>query len=252
MGSVSVDLQAFAWPCIRYGHHRVWIAPEAYHTRRERQGGADQEGWLGGIRACLERDEVNALYWGLEGGWAEGRLKGIDSQGQDLNINMTDLGIEARLGITLAARLRLNMSITPFVGIGYYQGVMRFVPPSRLTIRLCDYYKFATVGIMTKVWCDERLSVGLNIKVRQMYNGKERSSRDPDYPDETVLMKDELSWCFEMPISSQYCYEGWPINLGVTPFYEERHYGGREGYPMDFVDTKYFIYGVRFILGTIF
>ncbi len=252
MSLIGSDLQAMSWPCFRLGEHRLWIAPEVYNTKRLRQGGTHQQGWLGGIRACLERNEINALYWGVEGGWAKGPLEGRSFSGGIIRLNMTDADVEGRLGFTLGSYGCVNISLTPFVGVGCYKGEMRFIPPTPLTLRFCDTYTFASAGLLARVWCDEGFSMGINVKARQMYNGKERITDDPDLPDVILMMKDELCWLFELPLSWRFCYEGWPAEVGIMPFYENRHYGGREGFPMDFVDTQYFVYGLRFTLGTSF
>lgn len=242
-------VNAWDWDWLRVGCHTLWAGPEVYHAKRLRQGGSQQKGWLYGLRICCEREELNSLYWGIEGAWAEGRLNGDTPSGAELRSNMTDTEVEARLGFTMAGHCLTCFSIRPFIGIGYYQGVNRFLPPTPLPIRSADSWGFGTAGVATQFWCNDTWRVGLNVKARQMWNAKNRVSGDPGVPNIVTLIKDELNWVVEIPLEWYPWIYGRCCQVAATPFYQYRHLGGRESYPKDFFETKWWIYGGRLTFG---
>ncbi len=248
----SAKLDAWSLPEFSLGRHRVWIAPQAYHMERLRKGGTYQSGWLGGIRGCIERDVVNGFYWGVEGAWAQGPLSGHTSSGRKIKSDMTEAEVEGRIGVTLGGGSQYFATITPFVGGGYYEGANSYVSPSPLTIKATTAYEFFTAGFLSKVWYEDLFSVGFNFKVRQMNEAKEKISHDPDRSNSTMLIGDRQGWIAELPLTTELFWNGDPFELGLVPFYEKRHYGGQENHPTDFYSTKYYIYGLRLLLGAYF
>lgn len=247
--TVTPEGQALCIPHICLGRHVAWIGPEFYHAKRVREHRSRQDGWLYGLRLCLERDELDAFYWGVEGAWDQGVMRGKTIRGAPTKSLMTDEDIEGRFGYTFSGCWGLYYYIRPFIGIGYFHNENRFVHPTLLQVRTTEAYPFGTLGIMTRFWTSECYSIGLNVKVRQMYEGKFRVAKDPDFEPIQTGIADEDQWIVEIPLNwyPYFCERCYQISL--TPFYQYRHLGGKEGFPVDFIDTKYWIYGARLTIG---
>ncbi|MDP1835760.1 MAG: hypothetical protein Q8K75_07515 [Chlamydiales bacterium] len=236
------------WPV---GQHTASVGPQIYQLKRVREGGTHQKGIMYGVRGVCERTEPNSLYWGVEGNWAKGTLEGTTGTGRALKSNMTESIAEGRLGWTFEGQLWTYFSFTPFAGIGYYEGENRFVPPTALTIRFTDTFAYFTAGFQSAFWVNDLFSVGLNIRAQDMYEGNDRISDDPDNPAFSTRIEDERHWVIETPLNCYPTFCGRCVEISLTPFYQYRHFGGREGI-FDFLDTKFYILGARLTIGTAF
>ena len=88
----------------------------------------------------------------------------------------------------------------------------------------------------------------IDVKMKFMLNGKTKVSNDPVMGDATLLMNNQVLARISVPlIFSPPCVR-MGLEFVVDPFYEFRHYGGREGFPFDYIDTKYNLYGANFAL----
>lgn len=242
-GMVNVS-EAF-WPV---AEQNISIAPQIYQIKRVREGGTKQKGPLYGARALLEHQLPYTPYWAIEGSWAEGTLRGVSAAGLPLKSHMMESIAEARLGWTFGSRL----TFTPFLGLGYYEGENRFIAPSAIHVQFTDTFFYSTAGFQTRYWMNMQCSLGANVRVQQMHRGKNRTSNDPGSPSRSIHMQNKIHWIFELPLETYSCLYGRVVEMGVTPFYQMRHFGGREGIDYDFLDTKYYVLGVRLTIGTQF
>lgn len=235
------------------GQHTASLGPQIYQLRRVREGGSKQKGILYGLRGCIERTEPNAFYWGAEVDWAKGELKGTTASGNPLRSNMTETWVEGRAGWTFEGEWLSYFSITPFIGVGYYEAVNHFRPPTVTSVRFTDSFGFYSYGFQSKFWTNDMFSIGFNLKAQNMYEGKDVVSNDPDNPSIAMRIEDQRHWVVEFPLN---CYPdpdvfGQAVEVSLTPFYQYRHFGGREGI-FDFIDTKFYVLGARLTLGTSF
>lgn len=81
-----------------------------------------------------------------------------------------------------------------------------------------------------------------------MYNAKCAVTGDPDVDDFNLLIEDDWNYRIELPMIYRFCPCFGGFEAQVTPFYEFRHYGGRENFPFDFIDTKLMIWGFNLLL----
>jgi hypothetical protein len=230
--------------------HFFFVGPEAYYSHRVKEGGTRQSGALVGARASYDRVKRMGFYWGLEGAYATGKIRGHTGRGAHIVSELTDAEVEGRIGYTLQMCNSWKPSITPFVGLGYFEQTNRFKSPSPVRLHFRDSFKYSTIGFLSsfQLFCD--LSVGANFKVKYPTDSRSRVSHDPEHPHSTLLANDERQYELAIPLIYQYCWKD-EIELFVSlvPFFQYRHFGGYENYPYDYIDTKYYNVGSRLLIG---
>lgn len=240
----SIGLEAFQ--LFPSGPHRFYVGPEIYHSRRTRSGGTKQTGVLYGIRGGYDRLSSNAvIYVGLDGYWATGGLNGQKSNGDELKSNVKEWEVEGRLGLTFKKHLIHCYAITPFLGSGYMKSINEYVDPTDPEIKFTDRYNYISTGFLFHTSLSECLNVGFSFKKKFMISGKSKVTDDPIYDTVRLLMDSETQYEMEAPITY---YTSWccgHLSGKFVPFYRFRHYGGRENFPFNFIDTKFRIYGGR-------
>lgn len=210
---------------------------------RWRDGGTEQTGTLAGGRIGYDYIEPGRWYFGADFLYATGPLEGHSGSGKKLHSNITDWNVEGRFGLTLPPPfLREDVFFTPFVGYGYFHEENSFHSPSPISFTFTDTFSYVAAGFLSGANLHPLLSMGVNFKVRFMLNAQSEVSDDPVYDHVTLQVEDELQVRIEVPFS--YCYSCC-FDIALVPFYEFRHFGGREGYPFDFLDTKYNLFGAR-------
>jgi hypothetical protein len=221
---------------------------ESYSFIRNREGGTHQAGWINGARITLDRLKGCSWYLGADYLYASGRLNGETATGRLLKSQLTDQIVELRLGFTLQQKLPGSPFFTPFGGWGYFKEVNHFYPPSPLPCTFTDTFNYVAAGFLSGINFTPLLSMGINFKLRFMQNAKSKVSDDPLYDDVTLMMNDEMHVRLDIPFI--YTPSNFWFSLGflLAPFFEYRHFGGREGYPFNFKDTKFYLYGARFAL----
>jgi hypothetical protein len=223
----------------------LWVGPELYYIERFREGGANQKGLMVGLRTGYDHIKRYRLYWGGDFLYAEGRLTGRNSSKRSLKSTLTDYNYEARFGYTLQCGYWRMPYFTPYIGGGYFQETNKFHHPSPLTIQYRDSFKYATVGFFSGLELNPKLTFGINAKVKMMVDGKSKISDDPEKDDTTILMQDELQYRVEAPLHFYNCWKSQRFQTSFIPFYEFRHFGGRENYPFDFIDTEFHLWGLQ-------
>lgn len=234
--------------CHANSPYLITFGPETYVFIREREGGTHQNGRIDGLRITFDRIKSYGWYIGAEYFYAGGELKGKTGRGSPLRSNLTDQIYEIRLGITFENSLKRGYFFTPFGGWGYFEEKNAFYIPSPLPCTFTDTFNYIAAGFLSGVNFNSLLSMGINFKVKFMQNGKSKVSEDPLMDDVTLLMKNELQLRLDVPFACHPCKTLLGTGFLLSPFFEYRHFGGREGFPFNFADTKFYLYGARFAL----
>lgn len=223
--------------------HQVYIESEFYQVHRQKAGGSKQNGWLYGGRIGYDRIKRCRIYWGLEGLYATGTLKGKNPARQKLKSKLTDENIEGRLGYTIQLKRTWFPTLVPFIGYGYFRETNDFKHPSPLPIKIRTKFDYFTVGFISQIYPHPLWVVGANFKARFLFNSKCKISDDPYFSDATQNFEHKVQYRAEVPIT--YRLNKWcdRLALSVIPFYEFRHYGEQANFPFDFKETKLNIYG---------
>ncbi len=221
------------------------VGAEIYKMRRWRPHGTVQSGRMDGVRVELERFKGNSWYVGFDGLLATGKLNGHNSSGMPLHSTITDYIYEGRIGYTLQNCTPRYPFFTIFGGYGHFHEINDFHIPSPLTYTFHDTFNYVTVGFLSGVNFTPLLSMGVNFKGRFMLNGKSVVSDDPLFDHVSLVMNNETHYRLEIPFTYLLCNSSNQLDIILVPFYEFRHFGGREGFPFDYIDTKFSLLGAR-------
>ena len=244
--SVSTD----AWDLLEItGPHELTLGPQVYSLKRERQGGTFQKGFLYGGYLNYQRLRWNGFYAEGNVSYASGDLKGKTASGASLKSTLNEFLSEGTLGWTFGLTLGKPISITPYAGYGTFRSTNEFRHPSPLLCRFEDTFQFPIIGIYGLVYWTPCLSFGVNFKARWMEGAKEKVSGDEEMGTLEMMIGDNWLYELQLPITYQFNWNGYCLNANLIPFWDRRDFGGREGYPMDFIQTRYTIYGLRLLLG---
>lgn len=228
--------------------YQFYVGEESSYMWRTRDGGTKQSGRLDGVRVGADRIKPYGVYIGGDFIYASGKLKGETGRGAPQSSIITDEIAEGRIGFTFQNPSHHCPFFTPFMGWGYFKEINDFRPPSPLPITFTDTFNFCVVGFLSGVNLTPLLSMGVNFKVRFMQNAQSVVSDDPLYDDVTLLIDEETLYRLEVPLAFTPGNSFLGIGGALVPFYEFRHFGGREGYPFNFRDTKFNLVGLRFAL----
>lgn len=236
--------------CSFRGPHYFSIGPEIYFMQRIKKGGSSQDGVLYGGYASYERIRRSALYWGVDGRYAYGLLKGYNADEECLKSYKMDSQVEGRFGYTFKKGPRRCLWLTPFFGAGYFNGTNRFVEPSPIVYKMRVKFPYILIGFLSKVDVNACFSAGLNFKAKYSVGarGKITGDSDPDVDNAKFYIEDKFMYEVELPFTYSGCCRGKNLGISVVPFYNFRHYGGHENYPFNFIDTKFHLYGARLLL----
>lgn len=226
----------------------ISVGPEVYHLKRVRAGGTQQRGWINGVRICFDRAQRCGWYLGGDFLYGSGQIKGHTLTGRPVVSELSDQIYEIRLGYTLQQQVNGSPFFIPFTGWGHFKEINDFFIPSPLPCTFTDTFSYVTVGFLSGVNFNSLLSIGVNLKLKFMQNGRSKVTNDPLFENVTLLMKDQINVRLDLPFALQPCNTFLEMGFLLTPFFEYRHFGGREGYPFNFRDTKFYLYGVRFAL----
>jgi hypothetical protein len=229
----------------------AYIGPEIYYVQRTKEGGAKQSGTLYGVRLGYDHIRRYKLYWGIDALWAQGALDG-KMEDDHIKSTLTDINIEARLGYTFQSKSWRCASVTPYMGLGYFWENNCFRHPSPLPIHFQNRFTYIPLGFLSQIFVTPNWSIGVNVKVRFLFDSEMHASHDPEHDDSTQIYKEYLQYRIELPINYVFCWKSHSLAAGLVPFYEYRHYGYQANYPFDFLDTKLRLYGVTLKLFYLF
>lgn len=224
------------------------IGPEIYHMNRLRDGGTQQSGMMDGIRVTAERKKFCSWYLGADYFYATGTLKGETGFGIPLHSQITDHIYEIRFGYNLYRKECEEAFFIPFGGWGKFKETNDFFRPSPLPCTFTDHFSYYTIGFLSGMKFNQLFGMGLNFKAKFMQNGQSEVSGDPNREDFTLIMQDELFLRVEVPFTLTPCNTWLDMFFTLSPFYEFRHFGGRDAFPFSFKDTKFHLYGANLSL----
>jgi len=238
--AMPLMLPAVQW--VKSFSSACFMGPEVYEMRRVKEGGSKQNGILYGMRFGCDRVRRLSVYWGCECLWAQGSLTG--RVGKDkLKSILTDMNVEVRLGYTLQSKCWRCLSFTPYAGIGYFLEKNDYRSPSPLPIHFKNDFYYVPVGFLSEVFITPRWSVGMNVKVRILLEGRQKVSHDPEHDAWTQHYEEKLQYRVEWPLSYFMNWKCYTMGFSLVPFIEYRHYGRRANFPFDFFDTQLNLYG---------
>ncbi len=223
--------------------HQAWVAPQALYVKRTREGGAWQTGAMGGVELGYERLYRNAPYWGIDGYTTYGCLTGRDGADNQIKSHLIDNFVEGRVGYTLRCRSLWKLTFTPTIGYGYFHQTNHFVDPSPIDVKIRNTFHFSSVGFIASIEPNQCWQLSTRFKAHWLVEGKSTILDDPEEGDVVLPMQDEWQFVAEFPISYRKNWGKHCFNFRFTPFYRHRHYGGQPGFPFDFMDTKYNLWG---------
>lgn len=228
-----------------------YIGPEIYYMKRLKEGGAKQGGTLYGVRIGYDYVQRSKFYWGADALWATGTLEGR-IRDEHLKSNFTDINPEVRLGFTFQSKCWRCASFTPYVGLGYFWETNDYQHPSPLKIHFKNQFSYVPIGFLSQIFITNTLSIGLNFKVRIIFEGEQHVTHDPKHENMTQHYQEKLQYRIELPATYFFCWTSHPLAVSLIPFYEYRHYGHRANFPFDFLDTKLNLYGATLKLHYLF
>ncbi|MCH9610413.1 MAG: hypothetical protein S4CHLAM81_12840 [Chlamydiales bacterium] len=224
------------------------VGPEVYYLRRQRAGGTKQTARMDGIFVDYDRLHRYSWYFGGSYSYAQGRLKGHSGSQSDILSTLTDKLWELRFGYNFQRRGESGYFVAPYGGYGRFDEVNDFHPPTPLLFKFHNSFNFVSVGFLSGVNLSPLFSMWINFKMKFMLNGETKVTDDPVMGDSTLLMNNEVLARIEVPLIFSPPSVRMGLEFVMEPFYEFRHYGGREGFPFDYIDTKYNLYGANFAL----
>lgn len=237
-------LRGFSMPCYQWQ-----IGPECYYLHRIREGGSQQKGMIYGVNVQAERIKGKSWYAGLDYLYAKGDLQGKSRSNLSICSQLKDSIIEARLGYCLEGQFHRPCYFIPFGGYGYFHETNQFHSPSPVPFLFTDTFYYCVAGFLSSINFSALVSIGLNFKVYFMLNGKSQISKDPLFKDISLDMENEIQYRLEVPCFYHLCsFFKQLLSIGLIPFYEFRHFGGREDFPFNFIDTKFHLYGLKCFL----
>jgi hypothetical protein len=224
--------------------NKISVGPEIYYLERKKEGGSKQHGMMYGVRGSYDRLKRYKWYIGGEALYAEGRLRG-HTKSAKLKSTMVQESAEGRFGYTFQAKNSWKPSFTPYIGYGYYRESNHFHSPSPLKVKLINDYSYFGYGFLSSAAVCLNITVGFNAKFRSMYDARCHVKKDSEAENKKMLIKDKLQYRLELPLYYDFCFCNLNAEIGLVPFFESQHYGGRENYPNDFFDTKLWLYGAN-------
>lgn len=234
------------------GPYQVYTGPEVYHVTRIRGKGVEQRGLLVGEHSGFEHIVPHTVYLGLDGYYATGTLRGHNSINLDMDSTLREAEVEGRAGFTVHTRYCPFLLLAPYLGYGHFYSKNHILPPYPLPVTLHDDFSYLSAGFKTRIILSQGFTIGIDFKIKVPFQTNSKVTGYPDQPDTILHMGEEEQYEAELPIQFDFCWGGWPLGLELVPFYRYRHFGGREDFPFNFVETRFHILGVRATLSANF
>jgi len=228
--------------------HIFSAGAEACHMTRLRAGGAHQSGYLNGVRMSYDHLADSWLYFGGDYFTGQAHMEGKSASQTPIVSVLKDVIAEGRVGYIKHTKTPPKAFFALFSGYGLFHEVNAFCDPSPLTVTFTDTFSYLPVGLLSGMELFSMFTIGLNIKAMFMINGMSDVTDDPIGGGGTLLMNNEWNSRFELPITFSPPQTFLHLFFGFVPFAEFRHFGGREGFPFDFLDTKFQLIGGRLSL----
>lgn len=228
------------------------VGPEIFFYHRERASGTFQQGRMDAVRLRVERFCPSGIYLGADYFRARGEVNGKNSRKQSIFSYIHDETYEGRIGFCFYPSCTRGLWFVPFIGIGHFIEVNDAFPPTSLCICTTDKFYYLLAGFHSWFYSSPCFSLGLRFETMWMQAATSKISEDPLFEDVTLSIQNVPYVRLELPFrytpSKRVSYFSWQF----APFYEYRHFGAREGYPFDYIDTKFHLVGGNFSILFIF
>ena len=216
--------------------------------KRKSHGGSWQKGTLYGLRGGYQRRKCWGIYWAADALYSFGDLSGRTRSGKPLESHMYETQLEGRAGYSLGYRGGYCCpTVTPYVGYGYLHSINKFHHPTAITCHFRNRVEYFAAGFLSRISLGECLRIGVDGKVKWMVEGKRKIANDPFIDDFYMQMENEIHYEINVPVAFCTCWWGQPVEINFTPFYRLRHYGGKENFPFDLADTRFYLWGGRIV-----
>lgn len=231
---------------------QLYIGPEGYHIKRTRKGGTKQTGNMWGGRAGFDYIKQNDFYWGMEGYYTTGMLKGHSGGGFTIKSRNQEWELEGRFGYTFQSDCFPYYTLTPFAAYGYFEEHNHFLKDFPFSVDFENQFHYVAGGFLSNMFITSRLNAGLQFKVSYITKGANHVRNDPDIEDFSTQIENKFQYSVDLPINYLLCENSDSYELSFVPFFRTRHYGGRRGFPFDFLETKYTLAGARVLFTYLF
>jgi hypothetical protein len=218
--------------------NRILIGPEFSHLKRTRQGGTCQSGWLYGIRGRYDHIARYKIYCGFESVYVLGTLSGESGSDQRIKSRFSECSLEGRIGYTFQSKDPRLLSITPFLGTGYFIELNRYTSPSPVKLHFDNRFLYGSAGCILQAHFTPQFDGELDVTVRLGWDDRMKVNRDPKYGSLTLHYMQKLQCRVALPLKYRTSICTFPFEAWAVPFFEYRHYGGKMGTPFDFIDTR--------------
>lgn len=195
-----------------------------------KQHSVDQKGWLYGVKGNLNIYLNSCIYLGTEIGYQYGDLKG-HSEIEEVTIVLDevfvedsvkskykDYWLEGRIG----AKLGTNAAfLTPYFVVGYENETDNFISPSPLELKNSLSYGYLGCGGLSSFFVTPCFSIGLNAKLKWMFNSKVKVSGHADLEDKNFSCANCFHYTVELPLT----FFSTPNSFfAVVPYYQYKNY----------------------------
>lgn len=231
---------------------QVYLGPEGYYIKRTREGGTKQTGPLWGARGGFDYIQKNALYWGAEAYYTTGKITGHSASGNKIKSRNQEWELEGRVGYTLQSNCYPYYTLTPFVAYGYFEERNHFFKNLPFTVKFKNQLQYVAGGFLSSMFVTSQLNIGIQFKVSYITKGANHVSNDPQIDNFSTQIDGKTQYEVNLPINYLLCANSESYALSLVPFYRTRHYGGRQGFPFDFLETKFTLYGARLLFTYLF
>lgn len=224
--------------------YQFYFGPECYRSSRAKEGGSRQRGWMYGARGGVDYLKRYCIYWGGDVACATGHLYGKSGRGISLKSRMKDASVEGRLGYTFQRKHGCRPMLALFVSGGYFSERNNYSRPHDFPVHFHITYPYVGAGFISRVDFTDHLQLGVNFKFKYPLEPECRVSHDPENPRHKLGIEERFQYRVEVPLKYQFsrCRDIYIVS--IAPFFEYREYGRKAGYPFDFFETKFDIYGL--------
>lgn len=192
-----------------------------------KQGTVKQDGWLYGARGNFDIISPGTLYLGVESGYKYGNLtgKGIPIPPSIIipatKSQYSDFWGELRAGFTVGTTLNTSAIISPYFVLGYEKETDDFVSPSPILLTHRLAYGYLGCGAVSSFYINPAMSIGLNGKLKWLFNAKSKIGGDPEITDKNISCAGCFHWFIEMPFTYWISPN---LSLALAPSYEYKNY----------------------------
>lgn len=209
-------------------HNNVYIAPLWEYCNSNLSNNTSQAGSLWGVAAGWDYTGHCQYYFGVQGSYAGGMLRG--SFGDD---QTREYQIEARFGFDFSD-LCACVHVIPYVGIGFDE----FDQTLTSTTTFNSHFWYVPFGIRFSYQVTSAFSAGLRASYGPTFGGRWSVTSGGSIPSRYI-------WQAEIPLMYTFCGCHFPIDIALVPFAKGWAYGSQG----DLIGQTNTYYGARLEIG---